>query len=160
MADADFELSITLGESSFHASGSGETVMKALAEFKALMESSPRPKRQAQKKDDGDDGKSGDGGDDGGAKGKPLGVFVKRSWRNQAAKATAIILWARENDSKASLTPSEVVTYWRKTTGKTPANPGQVCQTAESQGWLHNEGHGRYTVTGHGVEMVAATPTS
>lgn len=152
MAEDTLEITLSLGDASFQASGNGDRVMAALNEFKLLLDSSPQPKRETKPKDGNGGGGGGGGGGD--TKGTPLGVFTNRSWENQGAKATAIVLWARDNEQKASLTPNEVVAYWRKTAGKTPGNPTQVCQSAEKKGWLHNEGGGRYSVTGHGEEMV------
>jgi hypothetical protein len=153
----DFELSIRVGDASFRSSGDRDAVMEAFAEFKTLMKDVPATKRKVPPTSDTDTSED-DVRDMTEVKGSPLAVFVKRTWPNQAAKATAIVLWARENDNKSALSPSEIATYWRKTPGKAPANPAYVCQSAETQGWLHNEGRGQYSVTGHGVEMIEGTP--
>lgn len=88
---------------------------------------------------------------------QPLATFVKRKWENQAAKATAIVLWARDRASKASLKPSEIEAYWRKTSGGAVKNASQACANAVKKGWLHNEGNGTYSVTQPGVDAVNAT---
>ena len=152
-----FDLSITLGDATFQASGESTLVMKALGEFKALVEAGPKPRRQAAPKNGRpDDASGGEAADIS----EPLAVFAKRNWSNQAAKATAIVMWAKKNENKNALKPSEIETRWRKTSGKVPANLPQVCKTAETSGWLHNEGKGQYAVTGHGEEMVNATAKS
>jgi hypothetical protein len=157
--NSDFQLSITIGDASFQATGEAELVMQALAEFKTLAETATPLKRQrsAKEKTSADD--TSDGGDGAGDTSQPLPVFVKRNWPSQSAKATAIVMWARDNDNKASLAPSEVEDYWRKTPGKVPTNPPAVCKGGQKQGWLHNEGKGHYSLTGHGEDMVKATPT-
>jgi hypothetical protein len=156
----ELELNISVGDGTFQATGDAEVVMKALAEFKTLIEAAPRARRPpAKDKEPGDRQPPANGdNEDSGDTGKPLAVFVKRNWPNQAAKATAIVMWARDNGSKDGLKPSEIEAHWRKTSGKVPANPSQVCLTAETQGWLHNEGKGVYSVTGHGEDMVKSTP--
>jgi hypothetical protein len=151
------DLNISVGDSAFHAQGEADVVMKALAEFKALVEAAPKTKRQVASSEEKQDGK-----DDGGASGtdQPLSVFVKRSWPGQAEKATAIVMWAKHHENKDALKPSEIEDYWRKTPGKVPANMTAACKAAEKQGWLHNEGGGRYSITGHGEEMVNGTTKS
>jgi hypothetical protein len=152
---SSLDLKITLGDATFEAAGDAGTVMKALGEFKALVESGERPKRHAPARD-----KEPKGEEDGGpAKGQPLPVFVRRNWPDQASKYTAIVLWARENESKPSLTGAEIDKYWKKTPGKAPVNPSQTCKNAESKGWLQKVG-GKWEITGHGEEMVNKTPMS
>jgi hypothetical protein len=149
------DLNITVGDSVFHAQGEAQDVMKALGEFKALLEGAPKPRRQQAPPDEKQEGNGG------GAPGtdQPLSVFVKRNWPGQAEKATAIVMWATHHDNKDALKPGEIEDYWRKTSGiKVPANSTAACQAAEKKGWLHNEGGGRYSVNGHGEEMVNSTP--
>lgn len=152
--DRDFDLKITVGDASFEAAGDAERVMAALAEFKALVEAGDRPKRQSATKEKEHKDETGGTG-----KVQPLAVFVKRAWKDQASKYTAIVMWARDNDAKLSLSPGEIDKYWKKTPGKAPTNPSQTCKSAESKGWLQKIGHGKWAITGHGEEMVNTTPT-
>ena len=154
-----FDLSITVGDATFTASGPSTLVMKALDEFKGLV-ATPPPRRQQREKADEAKGDTSVGDGTGAIPGidKPLSVFVKRTWANQAAKATAIVLWARERDKKPSLKPGEIEDYWRKTPGKAVKNPAQVCSDAVKKGWLHGEGRGSYSVTQPGIDVVNAVP--
>jgi len=153
----DLDLSVGIGDATFTASGPADLVMKALADFRELVASTPT-KRQARDKEGLSKEKvtPGDGTDLPDTD-KPLATFVKRKWENQAAKATAIVLWAREREGKQSLKPSEIEAYWRKTSGSAVKNPSQVCTDAVKKGWLHNEGNGTYSVTQPGIDAVNGT---
>jgi len=160
MPSDSLELKLAVGDATFEAVGDPDRVMSALAEFKTLVEADQRPPRKVTKvADHKDDGKTGTGSDQADTMdaSKPIGVFVKRKL-TQAGKATAIVYWVREREGKASLKPSEIESYWRKTPGKVPSNPPAACSGAESKGWLHNEGQGQYSITGYGEEMLRDTP--
>ena len=51
------DLNISVGDSAFHAQGEADVVMKALAEFKALVEAAPKTKRQVASSEEKQDGK-------------------------------------------------------------------------------------------------------
>jgi hypothetical protein len=159
MADTNgFELNITVGDSSFQASGEADLVMKALAEFKTLVADTPAPKRKPVEKAPPPGGGQGTGAGGAGSGEKvPIAIFLRRSWPNQAAQATAIFAWAKRFDGKEKLKPGEMEAYWKKV-AKKPGNPTAVCQRAEKEGWLSAEGGGYYSITGHGETMVENTP--
>lgn len=146
---------LAIGDASFEAAGDSEAVMRAFEDFKilAMARSTPSPKGPAS-------AARNNGGGDHSNSDMPLAVFVKRAFSSQAAKATAIVMWARDHEGKSALKPSDIEAHWRKTTGKVPANPSQVCATAVTHGWLHNEGGGMYSVTGHGEALVSSTPAA
>jgi hypothetical protein len=151
----ELEVSVRFGDATFTASGPADLVMRALGDFREMVAATPpKPERRAK----GDELKVDSDSAEVPSIDKPLATFVRRNWSNQAAKATAIVLWARERDEKAALKPSEVESYWRKTSGSAVKNPSQVCADAVKKGWLHNEGNGTYSVTQPGVDAVTATP--
>jgi hypothetical protein len=150
-----FELNLTAGDVSFHATGEAAAVMKAFAEFKNFANAQPRSRTTASSAVANGPEAASDVISD-----VPLPIFVKRSWPSQAAKATAIVMWAKYREDRAGLKPGDIEAYWRRTPGKAPANPSQVCASAVAQGWLHSEGSAVYSVTGHGEAMVNATPQS
>lgn len=78
---------------------------------------------------------------------------MKHTWENQAARATAIVTWAKRYDNKESLRPTEMAAYWKKSGTKKPANPAAACIAAEQKGWLEKHAGG-YAVVGHGEQMV------
>lgn len=154
--DDRFELSVEVGDVTFRAAGDTRSVMEAFSEFKKI-ESWTRASESRLPSSTGTDGAPGES-DALELSDVPLAVFVKRAWPSQAGKATAIVMWAKHREGRSGLKPGEIETYWRRTPGKTPANPSQVCANAVSQGWLYAEGNGVYSVTGHGEAMVASTP--
>jgi len=144
------DLDITLGDAQFVASGPSSTVMKAFAEFRELL-SHDHPDRKSGAKS-----KASGKGKEASSSGEkiPFAVFMKHAWENQAARATAIVTWAKRYDNKDALKPGEMATYWKKGGTKKPANPGQVCINAERKGWLEKQSGGGYAVVGHGEQMV------
>lgn len=154
------DLSITVGDATFQASGPADLVMQALAEFDKLAASSRHRGAGADPTSKGTGGRRA-GGPSGGEAPTgdkvPFGVFMKRKFPNQHAMAAAIFTWAKRYDDRKTLKPGEMETYWKKV-AKKPGNTTQVCLNAEKQGWLENVGGGQYAVTGHGEKMVDKLP--
>jgi hypothetical protein len=162
-ADETFNLSISLGESSFTASGSPELVLSAWNEFKTMVQEPPpaqdttNGKKRERDPGSGDKRAAGRRNEDG-ADRVPLPVFMKsRKWDNMAEYATGIFVWAKRHDDKEQMKPGDMVTYWKKV-AKKPGRPANVCAAAAREGWLESAGSGNYAVVGHGEQMVDNKP--
>jgi hypothetical protein len=148
------ELSVTLGEASFSASGDTEVVLKTFADFKEWATASPSespgtPKRTKPKFE------GGNGGDPGkdekpvlAAKTSlPLKPYVDRfTLKNNRMKGTAILAWSAESGGKAQLTAAGVLDLWKKTGFRAPSNLGNLgrdLRDAATEGWLDLHGTGR-----------------
>lgn len=141
-----FELNITVGDSTFQASGNADVVMKALSEFKGLLAGTPTVKRQAKKTAADDIGDEGDGG-----KSIVLPLFIKeRNPKGNLLTATAIVAWAQLHGNKPQgVTPAEALALWKTTSMKAPGNLPRDLTSAAKDGLLEKKGR-VYTVTGHG----------
>lgn len=140
------ELSITLGDATFTASGSSDIVMSALSEFKAMLGDVPRAKRDARKTHAGAEEPSG-----GGEKKVVLPLFVKeRNPKGNPLTATAIVAWAQIYGDRADgITAAEALKLWKTTSMKPPGNLSRDMASAAKEGLLEKKGT-TYTVTGHG----------
>jgi hypothetical protein len=155
-----FNLSVTIGDAAFTASGAPDLVMQAFGDFKLLVES-PRAKRTVQERDkeqpDAADGEAPTGPKQSEATDKPLPQVVA-AIKGNAKVATAIVAWAADHEDKSSLTVSEIKGYWRRTNLRVPANPNRDVEKAAKEGWLHRD-DSNYTVTGFGRTEVGLTGT-
>lgn len=140
-----FELNITVGDSSFQASGDADVVMKALGEFKSLVGDAPKVKRETKKTPDESDDQAGDG------KSIVLPLFIKeRNPKGNPLTATAIVAWAQLHGGKPQgVTASEALALWKTTSMKAPGNLPRDLTSAAKDGLLEKKGR-TYTVTGHG----------
>lgn len=143
-----FELNITVGDSTFQASGNADVVMKALAEFKGLLADAPKAKRPSKTTTVEEDS-----ADDTPADGKTLDLplFLKeKNPRGNPLIATAIVAWAELHDGKTGgISAADALRLWKTTSMKAPGNLARDMASAAKEGLLEKSGR-TYTVTGHG----------
>jgi hypothetical protein len=159
--DADaFNLSVTIGDATFTASGAPDLVMQAFGDFKTLLESPPAgsTRKSPAKTPKHTDGEAPTGPKQSEATDKPLPRVVAGLTGN-ATIATAIVAWAADHESKPSLTVQDIERYWRRTDLKVPRNPHRDVESAAKRGWLHREDNS-YSVTGFGRTEVGLTGNS
>ena len=159
MAQSDaFELSMTVGNSTFSASGPVKAVMDAFGEFKALLTEEPAKPADVPAKEDPPGAASVSGPTQSSTTGVPLAQFVGREdLKGNAQIATAIVAWAADRESKASLTIPEIRDYWsKKTSIKLPQNLGRDVRAAAKKGWLEQSGDG-YSASGYGRKTLGLT---
>jgi hypothetical protein len=161
---APFELSVTLGDASFSASGEADLVLRKFAEFKALASPSGAPTAAKPRKviaqaeptpDVSPDVKS--------PTTLPLKPFLSRhKLRGNKEKAAAVLAWSAESGEKHKLTFAELETLWKRTGFKTPTNLTRDVRAAAKEGWLESEGAGKdevFFIAGYGEGVLAGWVT-
>jgi hypothetical protein len=145
-ASGALELSITLGDATFTASGSSDIVMSALTEFKAMLGDTPSAKREARKPHT--EGEETNGKQE---KKTVLPLFIKdRNPKGNPLTATAIVAWAQlHGDRPDGITAAEALKLWKTTSMKPPGNLSRDMASAAKDGLLEKKGP-TYTTTGHG----------
>jgi hypothetical protein len=164
--DQSLDLTITVGDATFHAHGPSDVVMQALAEFKVLAAAAPPPKQQPQRRRQPEDDLPEDDDDDGdraavappqtsAASKLPLPKFLERdAIKGNPAFATAIVVWAADHEGKDALTRREIEAYWKGTSRKLPANPSRDIGGAVKSGWLVKGEGNTYSASGYGREAI------
>jgi hypothetical protein len=161
------ELSITVGGSSFSASGETSVVLDAYADFKEFVRSvstapAPEPLPASEEVVQADEGSAPEASGPQAIKAPtslPLKPYLDRlKLRGNKEKATAIIAWSGESGEKASLTVEEVEKLWKNTSFKVPKNLARDIGKAESEGWLDSQGKRgsrTHSISGYGEGIVA-----
>lgn len=163
-ADSPLTLDVSVGRSSFSASGLSTHVLEAFSDFQNLIRTPMPPDlvRQgdepepAWKEDQRDDARSttnqlSDAPDPGMR--VPLRVFLdaKELPRGNAAVALGIAVWAKRYDNASAIDADTAKVYWRDSGRKIPANIGRDLGTAASEGWLERLAtRGQFSVTSYG----------
>ena len=155
--NASFELSVSLGDDSFFASGKYDLVLKAFEEFKAMTgrsvaagsKAAPRTGPAKQR------GSGSDGGQNASAaSGLLLPAYIDMlTLMGNKERVTAILVWSAEN-GKEALTPAEIKALWVKTHLKPAANLSRDIAAAAKKGWIASEGQG-WVAHGFGKKAVA-----
>jgi hypothetical protein len=147
------DLSITLGGTSFQASGPAAVVMKALEEFKGMASLAPVEEGEPEARTPGNGTASAKPQKSSVSK-VPLPQFLASDQIKGNPKiATAIVAWAAAHENKASLTIGDIRQYWKKTTVKAPSNLPRDLTSAEKNGWLDREGKS-FSVNGYGRKAI------
>ena len=153
------ELSITLGDAMFQASGPADLVMQALDEFKVLATTTPGGKTKAKPQpedppQEGDDGAAATPPQKSPASKVLLPQFLQSpSIKGNSKIATAIVVWAADHDGKSNLATGEIEKYWKRTPLKVPKNLSRDIGAAVKNGWLLQEKR-RYSASGYGREAI------
>jgi hypothetical protein len=140
-----FDLSVSLGEASFSASGKPDLVLKAFEDFKALtghadvaQQASAGRRTTSAKRASSASPPSGD---------LSLPAFLARlKIKGGAQVGTAIIAWSAQYDGKDRLTPKEVEVLWKRTKYKVPSTVGNLTRDlnkAVKAGLLRKDEQGR-----------------
>jgi hypothetical protein len=138
-----FELSVSLGENSFSASGKHDLVLKAFEDFKALTGRSgdstvPKGQGSTTRAKPGASGKvtSSSGG-------LPLPAYLSTlKLAGNKERATAILVWST-GDGQERLTTAEIKALWTKTHLKPASNLSRDLGEAVKKGWIVLEGKGQ-----------------
>jgi hypothetical protein len=138
-----FELSVSLGGSSFSSSGKPDLVLKAFEDFKALVGhggeiapasagSSVRSPARAKRA--------------GSHESVPVQAFLsKLKLKGNAQIGAAILSWSAQHGENEKLTPSELHSLWEQTEFKPPSpasNTVRDLAPAVKKGWVKKEGKG------------------
>jgi len=163
-----FELSITIGDASFSASGPSDLVLSSFAEFKELVASGAKPPARTPKPAavSADNQNAPDGTvETRQVTTRALKPFLgEHTLKGNKEKITAILAWSAERDGeKDKLSRDELKTLWKQT-GKVPAGFSRDLRAAEVEGWIESEGKGQGTVffiaPVHGEDTVAGWKTA
>ena len=162
-----FELAVTLGNSSFSASGDPDLVLRMFGEFKELAAATPDPPSRAERREPTESAKPSGGGSTVDTTNLPLKPFLSRlELRGNRERATAMIAWSAESGGAKQLTITQINELWKKTSFKAPSNLGNLgrdVRSAAKEGWLDSEGTGKdevFSINGYGDGVVAGWATS
>lgn len=169
------ELSVTIGNSAFSASGDAQVVLDLYADFKEFVRATPvlLPAGSESGSSSGSDEAAGSAESDaesGPTEVKaptslPLKPYLARlKLRGNKEKATAIVAWSGESGEKAALTVGQIEQLWKKTPFRAPANLARDVRAAEAEGWLDSQGKPgspdmTYSINGYGEGIVAGWVT-
>lgn len=169
-SSAALELSVTIGGSSFSASGEASAVLEAYEDFKtlaALGSTTAGTSASEGTREDGDtQTAAGTGASASAHQVKapttlPLKPYLDRlKLRGNKEKATAIIAWSAERGNATALTVADIAQLWRSTPYKPPSNLPRDVRTAVGEGWLDTGGkpgspQATFSINGFGEGIVA-----
>jgi hypothetical protein len=166
----ELELSVSIADASFSASGETRVVLDAYADFKELIRAAPaatRPRIEASPAETAEAvTEPKPTGDQAAPEVKaptslPLKPYLERlKLPGNKHKAAAMVAWSAESGAKADLTVTEVEALWRRSPFKVPKNVPRDLRAAETEGWLESDGKEgspgtTYRINGFGEGVVA-----
>jgi hypothetical protein len=161
--DRDLSIEFAVdGRGSFSATGSSESVFRALAEFREeIGKIAAEPPAQATVTR-GSDAIKPVGNvrvSDTAADLLPLGPFVKAKGPKTNPQAVAVVAsWDKRKNGTAEFTIESLTKLWNAAGLKPAGNFPRDIQGAAKQGWLETLAKGKYGVTGYGDNFVDSLP--
>lgn len=158
------ELSVTVGDAAFSASGETAVVLETYADFKKLL-GGPRPVHPPKRGTTAPEFEAGSDDAPPAAPERhtnlPLKPYLEQfKLKGNKEKATAILAWSAESGEKTALTVSEVEKLWKRTPFKLPTKLARDLRAAEGEGWLDSQGksgspNATFSINGYGEGIVA-----
>lgn len=161
--DGTLELSVTVGNWSFSASGETSVVLDAYADSKEFVGATPTvaPPEASRSEQAATAPAASTRTEVKSPTTLPLKPYLARlNLRGNQEKATAILAWSAESGNKKELTAAEVETLWKKTQFRAPANLPRDLRAAEAEGWLDSKGKSgspdaTFSINGYGEGIIA-----
>lgn len=151
-------LEITTNGASFSASGDGDLVLRAFAEFDAkVLRGGTQPVAQARPTAESQAASVAPAAETAQRpEPVPVPVFLDRykKLKSNPQIAAGIVLWAREHRGQDSIDIDSIKQFWKDTRHKLPANLPRDVSAAAKEGWITREANGQFSITGHGERFV------